>query len=900
MKKIYLSLLLVVQFILTPALFASEMVHIKSLLNQDQLLTQFNKKEYLEGLFSKNKHAYLKLNDGYWLGTIDLPSNANIPFGSKLSVLTTAGWSVKYKDLFTLTRSRDYTFTYNGTDWDISQELSEYIPTNGVDVSIPNGLLYQMIDVQATLNGAWIGKDVVAQIDNLGNGKYAAYLENSTHTKVVVFEIRDGKIKTLDAKYKNGKYSTNDADYTDAGYIATSATGGSYGIHSVKVSYSKYKQQTREISEYLGNEYIINDKFNTVSFLKEVFAKPDILNVNLYNYWLKSIDLPNNIDIPRGSTIKLKTPMGYDVRYANKIRLVKNGDYTLTYTGTTWDIRQETTGYIPTSGFHDIQMSLNPAFKVKKIEATMNGAWIGEDTPAIIDDLGNGKYAAYFTNSTHTKVVVFELKNGSIKTLDAKYKYGSYTRNDYDYTDAGDIATAYNNGSYGIFNVKFTYSQELDIEHGISEYVGDEYIIHDKVHSVSFLEKVFAKTTILDINLYNYWLKSIDLPKGINIPKGSTIKLKTPMGYDVRYAGKINLVKNGDYLLTYNGNGWDITQELYGFVPPSGFHGIEMGLHRDFYVKRIEATMNGDWIDENVPAQIVDLGNGKYSAFHESSHHAKVVDFTLDSSIKTTDARYNYGKYALDPSGYTDAGYIATAYNNGSYGIHQVKITYGEKEDKSRDLTELLRKGYTLDNFLNNSDIVTNMFNGVNQVNINLNDFELSNLKLPSSVNIPYGSKIIMHTSMETSVSYDEKFNLVQGGKYVFTFVKTGWQITQELYGFVPPTGFHDIQMINVGLPLVNIEATMNGDWIDENVPAQIDSLGNGEYAAYHESAAHAKVVVFEIKDNSIKTTDAKYNNSKYTRDETTYIDAGYIATAHDNGSYGIHNVKLTFILPIN
>lgn len=214
-------------------------INVRSLLkNQSQLANNINNEEFLVNLFKQYKKITLKIANGFWVRQINLPKDTTIIAGSVMEISRTAAWGTNFEGKFNFVKNELYTFTYNGSTWDITKSFGDkFITTNGL--SFPQSTLnnFSVKNIEATLSGAWMGGSYKATIDYLGENKFAAYLNTPQHAKVVEFQISNGKIKTTRAKYRFGKYDRNAKDYRNVA-IATAKNNGAYGIYKVKVKYS--------------------------------------------------------------------------------------------------------------------------------------------------------------------------------------------------------------------------------------------------------------------------------------------------------------------------------------------------------------------------------------------------------------------------------------------------------------------------------------------------------------------------------------------------------------------------------------------------------------------------------------------------------------------------------------
>lgn len=311
----------------------------KILGTQSELTSKLNTLTFLKTIFNASSSVVtLDVANGFWLGLINLPKNtAEIPTGSKLILKRTALYETSWDNLFNLQWGANYVAVYNGKTWDISRDMGVgYLTTSGL--SLPESTTAQSIDLKGTLNGTWMGGDYAAQTDYLGDNKYNLYLEAGQHTKVVEVQIVNGVIKAVGAKYREGGYERFASNYINAP-LATSAAESGYGVHNAVVRFGTYQPKNLQMRDYASNQDQLANKINSLPFYRTVFSRPNVLTVNVENYfWVGNVTLPSQNTLATGSVIKFTRTSGWGTT-VNGTSLDYGVTYTWKFDGSTW-VRQ--------------------------------------------------------------------------------------------------------------------------------------------------------------------------------------------------------------------------------------------------------------------------------------------------------------------------------------------------------------------------------------------------------------------------------------------------------------------------------------------------------------------------------------------------------------------------------
>lgn len=495
----------------------------------------------------------------------------------------------------------------------ISIKPEKLISKDGDIIDGYNPTTQKITKINLTMAGASMGGDYKASIDNLGNGNYNAYFVTNVHAKVVSFKIEGNKIFALSAKYRYGNYCRECSDYNPINLAQTTKEDG-YGIYKLSI---ETELKEANIKDLLPKQSDLYYKLNTLEFIKNVYSKFKVANLNLKDgYWIKSINLPENTnEIPKGSILKVTTRAGWDVYFKSKFILKRGILYTLIYNGKTWDIsRSFGNRYIPLSGINFSESESDLA--VKNIVATMNGSWVGGDYKATIDELEEGKYAAYINAGAYAKVVSFEITDGLIKTTGAKYRVGKYNRDATDYRNVS-VATSATSSSYGIHNVQVTLGKYEPKQYNLNNLLGGNI---SQINTLEFMKKYFSRPNIGNLSLYDgYWIRNLDFPEYTSeLAKGAIIKVKTTATWTVNFKGNA-LDKNRFYTFEYDGNIWRAVgqkniKELLSTQKQLQDNLNTLKFLKDFYSKYNVGKLNlynGYWIrDINLPENTDNIAVG--------------------------------------------------------------------------------------------------------------------------------------------------------------------------------------------------------------------------------------------------------------------------------------------------
>ena len=320
---------------------AKTSIDLKFLGTQANLTAKLNTLEFLKTIYnSTSKDAALDVANGFWIDNINLAENTSeIPTGSLLRLSRSALWDTTFKNQFRLQAGVDYLVSYNGKTWDISRNLgAAYITTAGM--ALPESSSTEVLNITGNMNGSWVGGDYAFRADYLGASRYNLYIEAGNAAKVVEVQIGGGVIKATSAKYRIGGYDRFATDYNPLS-VAASASDGGYGVHDLAVTLGSYVPKKLSMRDYAGNQDDLTSKLNSLNFYKTIFTRPNVLDVNIENYyWVQTLTLPSNTNgIANGSVVKFKSTAAYDSTI-NGTNLARNVVYTYTYNGSGWVLSQ--------------------------------------------------------------------------------------------------------------------------------------------------------------------------------------------------------------------------------------------------------------------------------------------------------------------------------------------------------------------------------------------------------------------------------------------------------------------------------------------------------------------------------------------------------------------------------
>lgn len=432
--------------------------------------------------------------------------------------------------------------------------------------------------------------------------------------------------------------------------------------------------------------------------------------------------------------------------------------------------------YVPTGG------NVVPGFdsskhRVMGVTAKMNGGSIGGNyTANLVDrsDLGAGRWDAHIQTGIHNKVVELKFEGKKVTAIAAKYRVGGYQ------TTGGYIpalvATNEVEQGYGVHSLQASFAAD------IRKLLPTEADLGSKLNTLDFIKTVFlsgSKEAVLELT-DGYWLYSVNLPENTSeIPTGSTLRVSSNAGYNAWFKDKFILTRGVTYVMTYNGKTWDIARNLgASYVNTAG---LVLPESSSITSLNVSAQMNGASVvgDYNTTSDY--LGEGRYNLYIVTPEHTKVVEVQVAGGVvKALGAKYRTGSYDRFASDYIPAS-LATSPTTGGYGVHDVVVTFGTYQPKTRNMRDYAADQAELTTKLGSLNFYKTIWGtrpDVLEINVE-NYYWIGNITLPSNTNtIATGSvaKIKATSDWNTAVN---GATLTYGVAYTFTYNGTSWTRSQ-------------------------------------------------------------------------------------------------------------------------